>query len=232
MDVFGFQSLTLLDYPGYLAATIFTGNCNFRCPFCHNADLLSPFPEDALSIREILDTLKRRQGRLEGVCITGGEPTLHPDLPDLIQQIRALGYRVKLDTNGTNPEMLEDLIQDHLLDYAAMDIKNSPQRYAETAGVENPLWDRVFQSSQILLQGRIPYEFRTTVMPELHTPEDIREIGKWIAGAPAYFLQAYRCSDTVLNPEFTEPAENYLKELLQAVLPFVPSARIRGVDTD
>lgn len=227
MEIYGFQSLTLLDYPGCLAATIFTGGCNFRCPFCQNKDLLHP--EEPIPGEEIFAVLKKRRRMLDGVCVTGGEPTLQPDLAEFLAEVRSLGYRIKLDTNGSRPEVLRQLAEKGLLDYVAMDIKNSPAKYAATCG-RLPSFDAVKESVDFLMRGSLDYEFRTTVMPELHTETEMREIGAWIAGAPRYFLQAYRESDGVLSPVFTEPGKEYMEQMRQAVLPYVPQTQIRGLD--
>ena len=228
MNIYGFQSLTLLDYPGHLAATLFTGGCNYRCPFCHNGDLLEP--EEPLDMNQVLRTLERRRGRLEGVCITGGEPTLHPELPSLIRELRTMGYLIKLDSNGTYPDRLQHMVQDGLIDYIAMDIKNSPAKYASTAGCLNPRLDAVRESISFLMQGELPFEFRTTLIPELHEPNDMKQIGEWIQGAPAYFLQAYRESPFVLAPIYSEPKREWMQQMLTCVLPYIPAAKIRGVD--
>lgn len=228
MKIYGFQSLTLLDFPGHLAATLFTGGCNFRCPFCHNGDLLTPgepIPEE-----EIFASLVRRRAMLDGVCITGGEPTIHKDLPELIRRIRALGLAVKLDTNGTNPAMVRELIDYGLIDYVAMDIKNSPGQYPSTAGLLRADLGTIRESVDLLMQGDLPCEFRTTLIPELHTPEDMQAIGQWIAGAPRYYLQAYRESEFVLAPIYTEPGRQWMESMREEVLPWVPTAEIRGVD--
>ena len=228
MNIYGFQSLTLLDYPGHIAATIFTGGCNYHCPFCHNGDLLTP--TEPLDPEAIFCTLEKRRHMLNGICITGGEPTLHRELPDLIQQIRNLGYPVKLDTNGTNPTMLKDLIENHQIDYVAMDIKNAPDQYISTAGSLNPHLNEVKESVSLLMKGSLPFEFRTTLVPELHTPEQMHRIGQWIAGAPRYYLQAYRESAHVLSPIYTEPNREWMEAMRAEILPLVPTTEIRGID--
>ena len=183
IKIHGFNKLTLLDYPEKMAATIFLGHCNFRCPFCQNGGLvLNPDGEPVIPVEDVLKVLKKRQGLLDGVCITGGEPTLHPDLPSFIASIKALGYSVKLDTNGSRPEVLKSLVERQLIDYVAMDIKNSPQRYQETAGISHLDFDKIEESVQFLKTDVVDYEFRTTVAKELHSSEDFRQIGKWIAG--------------------------------------------------
>ncbi len=188
----GFQKLTLLDFPGLVACILFTKGCNFLCPFCHNAPLVNKLREaDNIPEDEILGFLKKRQGVLEGVCITGGEPLLHPELKSFIIKVKELGYKVKLDTNGTFPEKLSELISEGLLDYVAMDIKNSFPKYSMTAGVENADIINIEKSIELLLSGSVPYEFRTTVTRELHTVQDIESIAQRIAGAEKYFIQNF-----------------------------------------
>ncbi|MGF7144404.1 pyruvate formate lyase activating enzyme [Anaerotaenia torta] len=231
MLIHGFNKTTLLDYPRHLAATIFIGGCNMRCPFCHNASLVTgTASQPVLPEQEILSYLAKRTNILEGVCITGGEPTLHPDLPGLITRVKELGYRVKLDTNGTNPAMLKDLVSRGLIDYVAMDIKNSPEKYALTAGVNLPLLKPVMESVDFLLSSPLDYEFRTTVVKELHTAQDMLEIGRWLSGARAYFLQAYKDSGDILSPGLSSPSAETLKEYVRLLVPFIPAVSLRGVD--
>ena len=173
MNIAGLQKMTLLDFPGRIACTVFLPGCNLRCPFCHNASLVLPEREkDIITETELMDFLVSRKKKLDGVCVTGGEPTLYIDLPELLRKIKDLGFQVKLDTNGTNPKMLGRIIEDGLCDYVAMDIKNSPQKYTATCGGMDVL-DKVKESAAILMQDRVDYEFRTTVMHPLHTPEDL-----------------------------------------------------------
>lgn len=207
----GFQKLTLLDFPGKVACTLFTKGCNFTCPFCHNAPLVNKLEEAAsFNEEEILSFLKKRQGILEGVCITGGEPLLHP-LEDFLKKVKDLGYAVKLDTNGSFPEKLKSLYEKKLIDYVAMDIKNSFPKYPVTAGCENVDISKIKESIAFLLCGNIPYEFRTTVCRELHTIEDIEEIAKEIKGAEKYFIQNFMDSGNIigenLTPHSTETLE-------------------------
>ena len=213
VKIHGFNKLTLLDYPGRLACTIFLGHCNFRCPFCHNAGLvLAPEKEPVIPLEEVLGTLKKRKGILDGVCITGGEPTMSAHLPEFIERIKELGYSVKLDTNGSNPKMLKSLVERKMLDYVAMDIKNSPQKYSMTTGMTQLNLDAIHESVEFLKTGVVDYEFRTTVVKELHQKEDIRMIGKWLSGSGRYFLQAYKESEHVIHPGFT----CYAKEQLES----------------
>ena len=182
MKITGLQKMTLLDYPGRIACTVFLQGCNFRCPFCHNSDLLGPEGETAISVKELLSFLKKRRGMLDGVCITGGEPTVQKDLPDLLRAVKALGYPVKLDTNGSNPAMLKALVAEGLVDYVAMDIKNSREKYGRTAGVPGLFMDKIEESMVFLLEGHVDYEFRTTVVREFHDAAAIGAMGQWLYG--------------------------------------------------
>lgn len=235
MLILGLSKTTLLDYPGSVAATLFTGGCNFRCPFCHNGNIVrkdkSLIP---LLKEEIFSFLQKRRNVLTGVCITGGEPTLHPDLPELITQIKELGYLVKLDTNGTNPQMLHDLIHAGLIDYCAMDIKNSPEKYGATTGfsTEHSKFDLTDIESSVRIimhQKQIPYEFRTTIVREFHDEADILAIAQWISGAKAYFLQSYTDSDGVLCKGFHAHSEETLQAYAALCRQFVPNTILRGV---
>ena len=200
MQILGLNKTTLLDYPGHVAATVFTGGCQFRCPFCHNGELaLNSSCKSNYTQEDIFSFLQKRKNILQGICITGGEPTLQSDLEDFIRGVRGLGYLVKLDTNGYEPDVLERLLVAGLLDYVAMDIKNCPGKYGVTAGREFLGIDRVERSVELLKHSGIVYEFRTTVVRELHTIEDMVEIGRWIAGCPAYFLQQYQADDNVIE---------------------------------
>lgn len=188
----GYQKLTLIDYPGKIATTVFTVGCNFRCPFCHNPELVDlKLAHGETADKEFLSFLKKRQGKLEGVCITGGEPTLQPDIVDFIKKIKRAGFLVKLDTNGARPDVLKKLLDAKLLDFVAMDIKNQLKRYDATTGVKGDK-DRIKLSVDLIMHNGVPYEFRTTVVPGIHTEKDFDEIAKWIKGARAYYLQEYR----------------------------------------
>ena len=225
----GLQKLTLLDFPGALAATVFVGGCNFRCPFCHNASLVLPekfgptLPEE-----EFFSFLSSRRGKLSGVCVSGGEPTLHPEISTFLNKIKEMGFSVKLDTNGYRPEVLLSLIDAGLVDYVAMDIKNSPERYGETVGIEGFDFAPIKRSVEILLSGRVDYEFRTTVMRELHTERDIAEMGKLCRGAKKYFLQSFRDSGDLIGEGFTAYSAAEMKGLQKTLSEFVPFAQIRG----
>lgn len=212
VKVHGFNKLTLLDYPERLACTIFLGHCNYRCPFCHNAGLvLHPESEPVIPLEEIRSTLMKRRGILDGVCITGGEPTVNAGLVEFIREIKEMGYLVKLDTNGSNPGMLRELVEEGLLDYVAMDVKNAPEKYGLTAGLEYVDLGAVFESVDYLKSGVVDYEFRTTVVKELHKTEDIRMLGKWLHGSRRYFLQAYRDSENVIRCQFRRDMENTIR---------------------
>ena len=230
MLISGLQKTTLLDYPGHLAATIFLGGCNFRCPFCHNRDLLEGNGAAAYSEEEILAFFSKRSRILEGVCITGGEPTLQADLADFIQKLRQFGLKIKLDTNGYQPRLLTALCQRGLIDYVAMDIKSGPSGYKTAAGWPDLDLTRIEQSISFLLKGSVPYEFRTTVVRGLHQATDFEEIGPWISGAERYFLQSYQDSEQVLCRGFSSFHKEELLRFAAVVSPHVPSVSLRGVD--
>lgn len=230
LKIHGFNKLTLLDYPGRLACTIFLGHCNFRCPFCHNAGLvLSPEREPVIPMEEVLGTLKKRKGILDGVCITGGEPTMSVALPEFIRQVKELGYPVKLDTNGSHPEMLKRMKEQGLIDYVAMDIKNCPEKYSETAGIAKVDLEAVCESVEFLKSGVVDYEFRTTVVKELHKKEDIQKIGKWLSGSRRYFLQAYKESEQVIHPVYSSYSREQLENYRRMLLEEIPQVEIRGI---
>lgn len=237
MRIGGLQRLTLLDFPGTVSCTIFTIGCNFRCPFCHNALLALREREDELegmSEEEVLEFLEGRRKRLDGVCITGGEPLLQSDIREFILKIRALGYKVKLDTNGSNPVLLKQLIDEGIVDYVAMDIKNSPTKYAETIGVSGELGDKylnnVQASVELLKQGKIDYEFRTTVVDELHEVSDIREIGEWLKGAPHYYIQDFNDSGDLIDSGMHQMSYEKLKAILDEARKYIPQTGLRGTD--
>ncbi|MBP3604363.1 MAG: anaerobic ribonucleoside-triphosphate reductase activating protein [Lachnospiraceae bacterium] len=222
MLIKGLNKTTLLDYPGRVAATIFTGGCNFRCPFCHNGDLvLKPSIQDAYSEEEVLSFLQKRKNVLKGVCITGGEPTLQADLPVFMEKVKKIGYDIKLDTNGYQPQVLAELIGDGLVDYVAMDIKNSKEKYPETAGLNDLQIEKIEESVELLAGAIIPYEFRTTVVKELHTMEDILSIGKWIAGCPNFFLQSYAENEKEIRrmqEDIITPFHAYEKDEMEEII--------------
>lgn len=242
MKILGLNKTTLLDYPSRVACTIFLGGCNFRCPFCHNKDIvlasenIGEYTQDS-----IFAFLKKRKGILTGVCITGGEPTIHSDLPDFIDAIKQLGYKVKLDTNGSNPAMLSTLITNKLIDYCAMDIKNCPQKYDTSVSFStSPISakydiNEIRQSVEILLsqpcsdECGFSYEFRTTLVKELHAEADIRAICEWITGANAYYLQSYTESDGVFCKNFHAHDEETLAHFEHICQTYITNTHLRGV---
>ena len=230
MEIHGLQKLTLLDYPGKVACTVFLGGCNLRCPFCHNGELvLDPGPA-LMGPEELLTFLDRRRGLLDGVCITGGEPLLRPDLPRLLEAVKEKGFLLKLDTNGGFPQALEGMIARGLVDYVAMDIKNSPERYPETVGVPGLDLAPYRESAALLLEGKVDYEFRTTVVRELHDEASFRAIGPWLKGARRYFLQAFVDRDTVLSPGLHPCSREEMEAFAAIVRPYIPQVELRGVD--
>ncbi len=231
MQIYGLNKTTLLDYPKHLAATIFLGGCNMRCPFCHNASLVTGLHNTAvLPEEEVFHYLSRRQGILEGVCITGGEPTLYHELPAFIRKIKSLGFKVKLDTNGTNPALMKSLATDGLIDYIAMDIKNAKEKYPISSGIKDLDISSVEESVSFLLSGSLDYEFRTTIVRELHTREDMISIGEWIRDARAYYLQSYLDSGDILSPGFHSHSKDILQNFVDLVSPYVEYIALRGVD--
>ena len=230
MKIHGLQKMTLLDFPGKVACTVFFGGCDMRCPFCHNAELLDGSAPPVMDEDELLSFLKKRQGLLDGVAFTGGEPLLQKDLPELAGRIRELGYPVKLDTNGTNPERLRKMIRDGLVQYVAMDIKNSQDRYAETAGMKVLDMGPVRESVSLLLEGTTDYEFRTTAVAELHDDRSFEQIGRWIKGARRYYLQRFTDRETVPFGGFHSPTEEQMHRWADIVRPFIPAVELRGVE--
>lgn len=245
MLLHGLGKLTLLDYPGYLACTAFTGACNFRCPFCHNAPLvLSPTTCECISEEDFFAFLDSRKGRLEGVCVTGGEATLHPDLPDFLAKIKERGFLIKLDTNGYRPEVLQHLIQNRLIDAVAMDIKNSKAAYADTIGLSKQQFDiqRIEESISLLLSCDIAHEFRTTVVKELHNPTQMHAIGDWLSGLSAqcqksavcnspYFLQSFQSSGNLIcgnDTLYHAHTEETLLSFVSLLQPKIPNTKLRG----
>lgn len=230
MIIHGLQKMTLLDFPGRVACTVFLGGCDMRCPFCHNAELIDGSAPAALTEEELLRFLRSRTGLLDGVAVTGGEPTLRADLPAFLGRIREMGYPVKLDTNGMHPERLEELIRADLVQYVAMDIKNSPERYARTAGLEHLDLAPVEASIRLLLEGRVDYEFRTTVVAELHDADSFHGIGPWIRGARRYFLQKFTDRETVPFEGLHAPEDGQLRAWAELMRPWVGEVSLRGVD--
>ena len=232
MKVTGIQKLTLLDYPGVVACTVFTAGCNFRCPFCHNAMLVLPeqIDDECLTDDEVFGFLKKRRGVLDGVAVTGGEPLLHADMPEFLARVKELGYKIKLDTNGSNPELLSEIVKNKLVDRVAMDIKNAPEEYARTIGLKSFDIAPVERSKEMLLRGDIDYEFRTTVVKGIHTKESLIGAAKWIEGAKEYYLQQFKDSGNLLLPDgLSAYDEKQMHALADAVRDYVPTVEVRGV---
>ncbi len=235
MKISGLQKLTLLDYPGRVACTVFLGGCNFRCPFCHNSELLGADAETLMEPEELLAFLKSRVGILDGVCITGGEPTLQKDLPELLRSIKAMGYLVKLDTNGYRPDVLGALVAEGLVDYVAMDIKNSPERYAITCGLEKMDLSRIEESMRFLLEDAVNYEFRTTVVKPLHDEEAIGEMGEWLLNlvpgrrVKALYLQPFVDRDTVAVAGLLPPTADEMREYKGFLEGCAQTVELRGI---
>ena len=227
MKIHGLQKMTLLDYPGRVACTVFLGGCDFRCPYCHNAELNTGEFPPLMEEEELLSFLKKRQGLLDGVCITGGEPLVHPVAP-LLRAIRDLGYAIKLDTNGNHPQKLRELMAEGLVDYVAMDVKNSPARYGQTVGNTEFDTAAVDESIRLLLEGSVDYEFRTTVVEQFHTEEDILAMGEWIRGAKRYFLQPFADRDTVPFAGLCAPGKEKLLRFCDILRPLVQEISLRG----
>ena len=232
MKVTGIQKLTLLDYPGVVACTVFTAGCNFRCPFCHNAMLVLPeqIDDECLTDDEVFGFLKKRRGVLDGVAVTGGEPLLHADMPEFLARVKELGYKIKLDTNGSNPELLSEIVKNKLVDRVAMDIKNAPEEYARTIGLKSFDIAPVERSKEMLLRGDIDYEFRTTVVKGIHTKESLIGAAKWLEGAKEYYLQQFKDSGNLILPDgLSAYDEKQMHALADAVRDYVPTVEVRGV---
>ena len=229
MKISGFQKMTLLDFPGKVAATIFTFGCNLRCPFCHNASLVLGGAQESYTEEEILSYLEKRKGLLDGICITGGEPLLQDGIAEFIKSIKDLGYSVKLDTNGCYPEKLKELIDSGLVDYVAMDIKNSLSKYGETVGIKNFDTAPIKESISILINSDIDFEFRTTVVSELHTVEDIKAISEEIKGAKRYFLQSFVDSGDLIGENLSAHDKSVLKEMKAVAEQTLDIVEIRGI---
>lgn len=229
MIIKGFQKLTLLDFPGRTACTVFTAGCNFRCGFCHNALLVTETDDTFVPENEFFDFLKTRVGILDGVAITGGEPLLQTGIKEFMRKIRALGFMIKLDHNGTKPELLKEIIDERLVDYVAVDIKNSPGKYAMTVGLNELDITPIKKTVDILVNGSVDYEFRTTVNDELFTIEDFKKIGEFIKGAKRFFIQQFKDSGNLIEKDFFSPCPKETLELFKStVAPYVESVEIRG----
>jgi pyruvate formate lyase activating enzyme len=227
MKISGLMKLTLLDYPGKVACTVFLAGCNFRCPFCHNGSLVRGGDLD-ISEDELFTFLARRKGVLDGVCVTGGEPLLQPDLVDFLRKVKEMGYAVKLDTNGMLPQRLAEVLATNLVDYVAMDIKSSPDGYAAATGTDADV-SAVTDSLSLLRQSGIPYELRTTAVRGLHTVADFAAIGQWLGDVPAYFIQRFVDSGQLLGEGFDAFTAEEMEHLLTTVRAYVPLAQLRGM---
>ncbi len=229
MEILGLEKMSIVDYDGKVAATIFTGSCNFRCPFCHNSPLvldyqkIAPIPE-----KELTDFLEKRKNILDGVCITGGEPTLQKDLPKLCEKIKSLGYAVKLDTNGTNPKMVKELKENGLVDYFAMDIKNDRENYAPIIGLSSYDTKKVEETVSYFMSGGVDYEFRTTLINEFHKQENIIKIGEWLKGANKYFLQKFKSGDNTIAQGLTAVDDKTATDFKNILSKVVPKTFLRG----
>jgi len=230
MDITGLQKTTLLDYPGKIACTVFFAGCNFRCPFCHNASLVTTDhrPQPLMDDEALLAFLATRRRKLDGVCITGGEPTLQPELPQLLRKIRDMGFSVKLDTNGSRPAVLKQLVNDGLVDYVAMDIKSSPENYDRLCGTPTDL-EAIRESAAFLMADSVDHEFRTTLVKPLHTQQDMISIGRWLRGAKRYFLQQFVDSGDLIGSGMEAFSAKEMESLRQAVLPLIPQTSLRGI---
>jgi len=231
MEFHGFNKTTLLDFPKHLACTAFTGRCNLRCPFCHNADLvLQPDSQPVITEEAVISFLERRKDTLEGICITGGEPTLQKDLLPFLTKCKEMGYLTKLDTNGTRPDVIRAALDAKLLDYIAMDIKNNPARYAETCGLSSVRFSDFEESVALIKSSGLPYEFRTTAVKEFHTKADLLAIGEWLKGAKTYALQAFKDSGNLIQPGLSGYSGDELTAFRELLLPYFDEVLLRGVE--
>lgn len=229
MKIVGIEKLSMVDFGDKLTCTLFTSGCNFRCPFCHNSSLVLPTAEQTvLPNTQILDYLAKRKGMLDAVCITGGEPTLHKDLGDFLAEIKALGYPIKLDSNGTNPDMLQQLYADGLIDYVAMDIKNSPAKYPLTAGIQDLDFGKITASAAFLMSSGIDYEFRTTLIGGHHTQQDMHDIGVWLRGAKLFYLQHFEDSENCISAGLTAIPQDVAQEYSNILSGYVRKVILRG----
>ncbi len=230
MKIGGLMKLTLLDFPGYVACTVFLEGCNFRCPFCHNADMAESKSPDRMPQEEFFEFLKKRQGILDGVCVSGGEPLMSDEIFDFLKKIKDMGYKVKLDTNGSFPKKLKKAVESGLCDYVAMDIKNAPAKYGQTSGNEKITFDAVNESIEFLKNADISHEFRTTVVKNFHTKDDVAEIAKIIGADEKYFIQQFHDGETVLMGGLQEFDTEEIKILLAAAKEYAPKTCVRGAD--
>ncbi len=231
MDIFGLEKLSLVDYDGKVASTVFTGACNFRCPFCHNAPLVTGLNTlESMNERYIFDYLQSRKNILDGVCITGGEPTLNSDLPAFCQKLKELGFSVKLDTNGTNPKMIKTLVDNGLCDYFAMDIKSSPDGYGKVVGIDNYDVKTVSKSIEYFLTDATPYEFRTTLISEFHNEQTVSQMGAWIKDAKAHFLQKFKDNGACIKGGLTPVNKALAVKFKEILEQYVEKVQLRGYE--
>jgi len=226
----GLMKMTLLDFPGRLACTVFLEGCNFRCPFCHNSQIVDGSSSDKMSEEDFFTFLTKRHGLLDGICVTGGEPLVNDEIFDFLRKIKELGYEVKLDTNGSFPEKLKKIVAEGLCDYVAMDIKNSPEKYGVTSGNGSVAFETVRDSIEFLKTCGVPHEFRTTVVKDFHTVEDIVQIAKIIGEGESYFIQPFRDGETVIKSGLSEFGTDEVKALLEAARTYAPKTEVRGID--
>ncbi len=232
----GLQKMTLLDFPGKVACTLFLQGCNFRCPFCHNSDLLPQKGEEFMKPEEVFAFLEKKKGLLDGVAITGGEPTGQAGLPELVRKIKEMGFGVKLDTNGTNPKMLKELVEQGLVDYVAVDVKNSPEKYAETVGLPRLNLDKITESLAFLISSDVEYEFRTTLVSQFHDEASMEEIGKWLVSlvpgkkAKKLFLQSFVDRDSVVFSGLQAPEKEQILRFREILTPYVEQVLVRGAE--
>jgi len=230
----GLQKMTLLDFPGKVACTVFLHGCNYRCPFCHNSELLTGRPEPLMTEEEFFQFLSTRKGLLDGVCVSGGEPTLTPTLPEFLKKIKELGFLVKLDTNGSRPAVLKKLVAEGLVDYVAMDVKNSPSLYPQTVGVELKDLSAIEESLRFLMEGKVDFELRTTLVEPLHTGESIEQMGQWLAKLvpgkkpEKLFLQSFVDRDTVLFSGLTAPGEDRVMQYADTLSQYIGKVTVRN----
>lgn len=230
MKLGGIQKMTLLDFPGHVACTVFTSGCDFRCPFCHNSPLIGHIDdEELIDSSELMRLLDMRKGILDGVAITGGEPLMHPETAELMEEIGKKGFLVKLDTNGSYPERLADIIERKLADYVAMDVKSPLEKYALVAGTD-AFNDKIKESIALLLSGNVEYEFRTTAVAKLHEKGDFEKIGQLISGAKRYYIQCFKDSGNILEDGLSAPTKEELLGFLREAKKYVPNTELRGVD--
>ena len=230
MILCGYEKFSMVDFDGKIACTVFTGGCNFRCPFCHNAPLVvGNVKSQQIDCNEVFDYLQKRKGLVDAVCVTGGEPTLQPDLCDFLAKVRDMGYATKLDTNGLRPDVLKEVLDKKLVDFVAMDVKNSPVRYAQTVGAVELDLTPIDKSVSFLLRGTVDYEFRTTAVAEIHDDASFLSLADWLAGARRYYIQRFQPRDTVLRAGLSAPSEMQLHCWAELVRPKIPAVEIRGI---